>query len=560
MAIQFVIQVKNGTRWSMYGSKDSEKEAVKQARQLLKQQQVDEAKIIKKGDGADIVVYDENQNSVKKKAGVGYIETSPVYKTVDDLFTPQSIEALNKILREYCDQMVLSATELLHTTAAIEKFQDNNLSASVFNRLAILQAEQIKGNEIEQQNLIDDLFSAAKKKTMMGGFDDISEKGLNDHLAQIGDLSTPDVRYRLNLSLSKITTRAPAWESKMSVLFDLLGEEIEPEDLHDNTKTFLDELFAEWFMFPTLIQEMLGQQPDRYNAIDVLTKLCIAKYEARKWDTPGLIGVARLMCKLPMPKSRKRLANRVEHMLRNRSALTRGDIFEEKHAFKQLLPMFISRTGTILGGEGMAEALTMCGTRSFSRDKNLDKPGEAIDYILETLDAPILQLRYLLTLSKSQFGKDCAHIVCDFLPKFMDGPEHIHDIVHYKLPLKRKLKVITDLQKAAIKIDLPKQMNLTFVEWLDNLIYNYLDEEHIIDKMDDPEDKLFNRATSLLQFCASGLLIEGKTLNWVRNRVQEHLRQPNFVEKFTEDVETPKKKELVIAQLHAMLKKAGLQQ
>ncbi|SCA57520.1 hypothetical protein MTBPR1_60033 [Candidatus Terasakiella magnetica] len=560
MAAQFIIQVKNGNRWSMYANKDNESQAVKQARQLLKQQQADEAQVIKKGDGPDVIIFDENQNSVRKKAGLGHIKSSPVFKTTDDLFTPANVEMLNKMLRDYCEQMVVSMTELLHTQRALEKFQDDPLASSAFHHLAELQAAAGKLNETEQQGLIFDFFSQAQDKARRAGFDEIPEKGLNDYLAQAGDLSDPEVRYRVNLSLARILTRAPSWESKMTELFALLDDEVPVEELHDNTKTFLDGLLSEWFMYQLVIQDMLGTQPDRYNAIDVLTKLCIAKYEARKWDTPGLKGVSALMLKLPMAKTRSRLANRIEQMLRARTALTKGDVFEEKHAFKQLLPLFISKSGTILGGEGMAEALTMCGTRSFSRDKNLDKPGEAIDYIMENLDAPILQLRFLMTLSKSQFGKDCSHIVCDFLPKFMDGPEHVHDIVHYKLPLKRKLKTITDLQKSAMKIELPQNTHVTFVEWLDNLLYNYLDEERIIDKMDSPEETLFNRATALLQFCASGILIEGKTLNWVRARVQEHLRQPNFVEKFTEEVETPKKKELVITQLHAMLKKAGLQQ
>jgi len=311
---------------------------------------------------------------------------------------------------------------------------------------------------------------------------------------------------------------------------------------------------------PTVIQEILGQQPDRYNAINVLTKLCIGKYESRKWDTPALQRISHLMHTLPMKHCRGVLAERIEQMLRNRSSLTKGDMYEEKHAFKQLFPLFLSKGGTILGGEGMTEALAMSGARSFNRDRTLDQPNEAIEYMVENLGAPILQLRFLLTLSKSQFGKDCSGIICEFIPEFMNGPEHVHDIVHYRLPTKRKIKILTDLQKSAIKIKLPQQMNITLVEWLDGLLYSFLDEERIIDKMDSPEETLFVRATSLLKFCASGLLIEGKTLNWVRQRVQDHLRQPNFVEKFTEEANTDKKKEMMITQLHIMLKKAGLEQ
>ncbi len=556
---QYVIQVKNGPRWSLHSYKESESQAVQQARTLLKQKFCDEAQVLLKEGEEEKIVFQETLNSFKKKAGLGMLKSSPVFKTVDDLFIPENRDVLTTLLRDYCDHKGLSINELLMTPRNLENFMDDSLCTSALERLASLQAIKAGQKEAQWRDHLYQLLQQAKEKSYGSGYDEIRDGELNNYIAGVGDLSTPDVRYRALLSLSKKTMMTSSWEGKFSILFDLLGD-IELEEIKEPTALFLDDLFSNMFSLPSVIQDMLGQQPDRYNAIDVLAKLCTARYEARKWDTQGLQRISALMRKLPMTKCRNALAETIEPMLRSRSSLTKGDVFEEKHAFKQLLPLFISKNGTILGGEGMVEALTICGVRSFNRDRSVDNPSEAINYILENLDAPMLQLRFLLTLSKSQFGKECADIVCNFLPTFMDGPEHIHDIVNYKLPLKRKIKVITDLQKSALQIKLPKNMQQTFVDWLDDLLFNYLDEERIIDKMDSPEETLFKRATSLLQFCASGLLIEGKTLRWVRERVQEHLRQPNFVEKFTEDIETTKKKELVITQLHAMLKKAGLQQ
>jgi DNA-binding MarR family transcriptional regulator len=558
---QFEIQIKSSNRWSLHSYKSSENEAITEARQLLKQRIADEAKVIlkKNEDDEGKIVFSEDQSSQKKKAGLGFIKDSPIFNTVDDLLEDQGMQTLATLLRDYCDQLVISPTELFHDARAIEKLTDGSLCTSMLDRLAALQAVKAKENEKDRRDKLYELLEAAKEKARRSGHDDIGEGKLDDYIKNAGSLSDKDVRYRIILSISKATMRSSSWEGKLSVLFDLLGE-FEPEKLDEKTVVILDDILCELLSIQTLVLEMLGHQPDRFNAIKVLTELCIARYEPKKWDTPGLTKTAQLMRKLPMTKCRANLADRIEQMLRSRTSLTKGDIFEEKHAFKELLPLFISKSGTILGGEGMAEALTMCGTRSFNRDRNLDNPAEAINYIVENLNAPILQLRFLLTLSKSQFGQDCANVVCDFIPKFMVGPEHVHEIVHYKLPLKRKLKIITGLQKMALEINLPGKMNLKLVEWLDELLFNFLDEERIIDKLDSPEETLFVRATGLLQFCASGTLIEGKTLNWVRQRVQDHLRQPNFVEKFTEGVETTKKKELIITQLHAMLKKAGLQQ
>jgi hypothetical protein len=560
VADTYEIQVKSGSRWSLHSYKPTEGQAVKEARKLLQQRVCDQAQVIFKGSkGETKTVFDEDQESVKKKASLGNISSSPVFKSLNDLYTPAALQTMGQLLRDYCDQKTHSIRELLHNHRAMEQFEDDSLCASALDKLAELQAVKAQANQAKWREHLFDLLAEAKEKARSSGFDDIANGTLNTHIAELGSIEDADILYRLNLSVTKKTMLSPSWEGKFSVLFDLVGD-VEPEALDKKCADYLDSFIAELFMVQEVIIEMLGQQPDRFNAIDVMVKMCTGRYEARKWDTPALKNISLLMSKLPMSKCRSTLANRIEQMLRSRSSLTKGDIHEEKHAFKELLPQFIAKNGSILGGEGMAEALAMCGTRSFSRDRNLDNPAEAIHYIMETLSVPILQLRFLLILSKSQFGRDCKGIVCEFLPTFMEGPEHVHDIVHYKLPLAKKLKTITGLQKAALEIELPKNMQVTFSDWLDDMLYNYLNEERIIDKMDSPEETLFKRATALLQFCASGILIEGKTLSWVRERVQDHLRQPNFVEKFTEDVETPKKKELVITQLHAMLKKAGLQQ
>lgn len=555
---KYEIQVKSGNRWSLHSYKASEGEAITQARNLLKQRVCEAAKVILNDDDGATTVFDEDENSIKKKAGVNHITETPLCNQVDDLYSNESRKTITVLLHDYCDRVPISPTELLHSHRDIEKLMDSPLFSSALDRVASLQAIQSGEAENDRRDKLYDLISGVQERARTTGSDDLPHGGLNGYIMGLGKLDEGNVRFRLITSLSAATLRASSWEGKLSTIFDLVGD-IEPEDLDESTHLLLDDILSELLSMQSLILEMLGQQPDRYNAINILTKICTGIYTPHKWDTVGLKRISALTAKQPMKKCRKVLAERIESMLRSRTSLTKGDMLEEKHAFKQLFPLFLSKNGTILGGEGMAEALTMLATRSYSRDKTLDKPSEPINYILESLNAPILQLRYLLTLAHTQFGQDCGNIISAFIPTFMDGPEHVHDIAHYKLPTKRKIKIITDLQKSALKVKIPEQMNLKLVEWLDELLYHFLDEERIVDKMDSPEESLNVRATQLLRFCASGLLIEGKTLTWVRDRVQEHLRQAGFVEKFTEEFESDEKKAQAITQLHIMLKNAGLQ-
>lgn len=554
---KFEIQIKNGTRWSLHSYKPNQEEAIAEARKLLKQNICEAAQVVLKSDHDEKTIFSEDASSTQKKGGINHVKDAPLCNQVEDLYSEESRKTIAALLQNYCDHTPISPTELLHSHRDLEKFMDSPLFSAALDRIASIQA--VKAGEAEQarRDTLYDLVKNVQERARLTGSDELPQGGLSGYIMGLGDLNDINIRCRFMTSLSALTLRSTSWESKLSTIFALVGD-CEPEDLDEATHLLLDDILSELLTMPTLILEILGQQPDRYNAISILTKTCTGKYTPRKWDTVGLKHISGLTAKHPMKKSRKALAGRIESMIRGRLPLTKGDMLEEKHAFKQLFPLFISKNGTIFGGESMIEALSERATRSFSRDKSLDKPSEPINYILEQLNAPISQLRYLLSLAHTQFGQECGDIISAFIPTFMDGPEHVHDIAHYKLPTKRKIKIITDLQKSALKVKIPQKMNLKLVKWLDEILYHFLDEERIVDKMDSPEETLHVRATQLLQFCASGLLIEGHTLHWVRERVQDHLRQANFVEKFTEGLETAEKKEKAITQLHLMLKKAGL--
>jgi hypothetical protein len=93
---------------------------------------------------------------------------------------------------------------------------------------------------------------------------------------------------------------------------------------------------------------------------------------------------------------------------------------------------------------------------------------------------------------------------------------------------------------------------------LDRVVEKYLVDTKLIDKLDNPDASLHDRAIRMVQFCGSGVLWQhGYAMSLAQSRVIEHLRGASFIEKFTEHETDPHKKEVMIRNFYKMMADAG---
>ena len=90
------------------------------------------------------------------------------------------------------------------------------------------------------------------------------------------------------------------------------------------------------------------------------------------------------------------------------------------------------------------------------------------------------------------------------------------------------------------------------------MVEKYLIDTKLIDKLDNPDAHLRDRAIRMVQFCGSGVLWEeGHAMALARQRVVDHLKGASFIEKFTSDEDDPQKKEIMIRDFYKMMAEAG---
>jgi hypothetical protein len=91
----------------------------------------------------------------------------------------------------------------------------------------------------------------------------------------------------------------------------------------------------------------------------------------------------------------------------------------------------------------------------------------------------------------------------------------------------------------------------------DTILASYLEADKVIEKIDNPDDPLAFRALRLVKFCSSGVLIAGKSLDMARQRVLDHLRQPQFEAKFLASIPDQAQAERHLREFHRLLVGSG---
>lgn len=85
----------------------------------------------------------------------------------------------------------------------------------------------------------------------------------------------------------------------------------------------------------------------------------------------------------------------------------------------------------------------------------------------------------------------------------------------------------------------------------------YLIDEQIVEKLDHHDSSLRDRAVRLVQFCAAGVLPEGRAMSRARQRIVTLLRSPNFDAHFVDGITDPARAQKALRDFHQLLVRAG---
>ncbi len=554
----FDIQIRHGDRWVTESRMEGEEEAKALALKHLKSAKCQGARVLRcwlRTDGTEdeTEIFSKIQQVREESSShIDFIESAgELCEDLQDYFKPGSRLVLGRLFRSYLDKAVLTPSELLHNGRELKRLRDKDaLMPSAVDRIASLQARSagvdVAARKGQLFKAVEDLIARARKTESVA----LPKQTMSvaELFAALPPGAAPWEReYLACTALARDLQEVRSFSAKLERLCRLALDVADPGQI-----ALMDSLIAE-LLETSAIQDVLGWQPGLGHAICSLLDLADGTMATTKSDAPEAAQLLnRLFAEQRLPACRLGLIDRAHRQIAAASPLYRSDEKQEYDTFKKVVQRMLTPAG-LLGNAATAAALT---TRCLHMIKDSGRKG-AVAAVFRAMPDRAYGILYLCGLADGEFADEAAGKLAEAYPPGIGG-QHITNIVHRTLSPKDRMVRATAAYRAVAAAPFPGAVKQPLLDHIDRLLDEYLVEEKVIEKLDNPEGRLRDRALRLVQFCASGVLPEGKALSRARQRIRDLLRQPNFDAHFVEGIGDPAKARQALRDFHQLLvNKAG---
>ncbi|HSV28773.1 MAG TPA: hypothetical protein VLL76_04415 [Candidatus Omnitrophota bacterium] len=498
---------------------------------------------------AETVVHEKK--AAEKKTGdlsLAPITEAPVCRELADFYKAEARQTVGRLCRKYLDEMGVTPTELLHSAAELKRFGDKDrLLFSAIDKVSTLQAQATGEPGKDRRDFLSKMWDQVvlRVRDATGGKKPDSPKTVADVLKVKGD----DFNRLVAMSARLLESRSYA--GKLDVLVGWSGE-----DGAAQVMGLIDCFVADIVVSAQMIQDLLGFQPNLASALCQLCDLAEGKAVPAKYAPESFAALNNLFAAGRLPQAREVLLGRVARELGGTNPLSRSEPKLEYEMFHRMAHRLVCHE-RMLGGPAMAEALVQRSSRVHNTGGSVAVP-QALDLLLSALGDNALAVQYLLALAGSPLGESMGGQLDALLDGRVRGAVTMNDWVPVRHAPPARMAALTNANRALREATtLSEESKAALASHVDEVLAKYLLEEGVIEKIDKPDDPLALRAIRLVKFCGSGVLIEGKSLALARARVIDHLRQPQFEEKFLSSVGDPAKAEKHLREFHKLLLETG---
>jgi hypothetical protein len=556
----FEISVMKDGRWSTETITYAEGEARTIAKKFLVDRKCEGCKIVRnwlRGDGT--MTETEIFCEVRAIKDDGPVRIAPIdaappkCEAPTDYFGNSSRNVMNRLFRAYLEKVFLTPTELIYSYKELKRIQDkDNLVSSAIDRVAQLQTQNgdqdSKSRREEIFKSIDQMSARARRienlklPKIAGRF--------SETIAKVRTLGTEeDDEYLALAVLSRDLMDVRNWVGKLERLCKLAIEDTDPHAI-----AMLDNVIAD-VLGANVVQEILGWQPSLGSAICTMIDLADGKMPTEKSDAGESAEILnRLFAERKLPVSRATILDRAHRQLRTPNALNRNETGKEHEEFKKVMLRLLGPSGFLLGAE-TAEALTTRQTRLVEQGGAAGRRA-AIGNTFRAMPDRAYGVIYICELAGSELATEHAADMVEQL-EAVYASRSIAELCERTLSPRDRMTRATNAHRAAVASPLPDDIKKKLADFIDGILEKYLIDEQIIEKLDHPDSHLRDRAVRLVQFCAAGVLPEGKAMTRARQRILGLLRQPSFDAHFVDGISDPARATKSLRDFHQLLVRAG---
>lgn len=560
----FEVQVMRDGRWISSSVVPKQDDALASAQRQFMDRKCEGVRVMRNWQRTDGTI-DESEvfkrtRNVQEEETVSVAQVDkapPPCEQVDEYYGFDSRNLINRLFRSYLDQAYITPTELLHDSRELKRLQDKGtLVTTAVDRVSTLQSRQSGGDSKQRRNeifkAVEDMSFRVRKAEklalpqMQGSFSDIFKKLPQDD---------EDRDFLALVVLSRALLNIRNWAGKLEMLCKLaLDEDEKTGDSH--AIQILDQVIAD-VLGSNIVQDILGWQPNLGQAIIRILDLADGQLPDTANDAGESSGLLNsLLGSGRLPLSKASLVERAHRQMRSSQPLNRAEPSKEQDTYKLLVERVLLPSGFYDGAE-TADALTARYARMLEQGGAVGRRN-AITGTFRLMPDKVAGIIYLTEIMKLESSAEVADVIKERFEDIL-FVRHISDLCIKGLSGRDRLARATGAFIAVDQSPLDKAMKQQVVERIDAIINRFLVDEQILEKMNDPNAHLRDRAVRLINFCAAGILPpKGKARSNASERVVELLRQPNFEMAFIEGMTDMSLAQQALRDFHQLLVKAGL--
>ncbi|WP_404426609.1 hypothetical protein [Thalassospira australica] len=556
----FEVRVQRGERWIIHSTFDVEKEAVSEAEKLLKTK-VSAVRVVRdweRADGRHIEkVLLEKQGAGDdddKDVRVSAIDDAPLCDSDNDLLQSESRATINRLLRKYFEQEILTPCEVMYNYQNLRKlmFHDTLMPTAV-DKVAGIHAKATDGDHIEAMNklhgAIEQLAARAREveKVDLPAFEDATISEVRDEIRRLN--LAEDTDFLTMVALTRVLSSSRNWVGKLDLALKVKGDEKD-----EAARKLLDDVIADILGSPVALKELLGSSRSFGDAVILHIDLAMGRARGNRGSADDILELLNpLFGSGLLATSQDALFDYIVRELRSANSLTRHE--SDPDPLVGILDRLVNEKGVVYGAP-MVSALAERGARI----RNVGGPRALIDGVAEInsrMGPNFRKMAWLLAVVNSGIVEDFEDELFDMLIDTVKDMRALRAFCDSEAKPRDKMATVTMMNDALQASKLSDEQKQRIGDKLDEGLADYLVREKVIERIDNPSLHLRKRAYMLVQFCSSGVLIEGKSASMARKRVVGYLKQPNFTDKLVDDIKDMTAKEGTIRDFYALLQRSG---
>ena len=569
----FEILTLHDTTWQIDATVTKKAEAEEVANQMLSEPGVtgvrivlDNVLIAKSIDQLEDedIIFEKLKEAGQEKIFINDIDEAPDCSIAKDLLLTPSRKVINKLFRRYLDKNNITAIEALHNSKELKRVMDADaLVPSAIAKVSKLQADPELGNANERRDTLFEFVQAITedaRKAEEKPLPKIDSTNFDQSVATIDGMSQgDDFEHLLNAAITKQLIDIRDWWGKLVQSIEL-GEAAQDS----RGVAAIDRFIADILMNNSVIQDLLGDQTDLGSAIIKMLDLSSGSLELGNIEDMQSGSIEETKAKLnqllgssALLESSQILTERVSQQIGGSAALSKTGEEGERERFDAILDRLVISDGVKGGGE-LAQAILERQTRIINKG-GLTGLKEAVTTLVSGLSSPARKIAFLLSLGASKKGiEQLGEYIAAQIDHLCLEPTSLNSMVITNLPPNQKMQQVTASFHQIEKSDLEADKKQQIMTKLDDLLFTYIEESKIIEKIDNAQRPMHLRALMLVGMCQEEMLPKGRASEIPRNIIAAHIKDPDFNNQLVAQVENADEKDKVINRFQAQLKRAQI--